>query len=95
MTTDLFSSKTTPPKNKLRGKTGELAAWIAANGSAKTSDVAAWGVENYYVSAVRVAFSLAEKGYLRRLSDEEVKSRFGHQLGQGVWVPTDLLKVSL
>ena len=76
----------------MRGKLRQLALWMRdQDGCIKTSDVVEWGVENFYVSAVRAACLLAERGYLRRLTDDEVHSRFGRQLGQGVWVTTDLI----
>lgn len=87
MEQELFKS---PPK--LRGKMRELARWARDQRLCKTSDVVAWGAENYYVSAVRVACILAERGYLRRLTEGEVSLYFGKALGQGVWVPTEQLK---
>lgn len=87
---DLFEKQAKPAK--LIGKMGELACWIADRGIATTSDVSYWGTTNYYVSAIRAACLLAERGYLRRMTDEEVKRQFGKELGQGVWVPTDLLR---
>ena len=74
------------------GKMGELARFILAEGHAKTSDVARWGCDHFYVSAVRAACLLAEKELLRRLSDAEAEELLGYEGGQGVWVPTDLLR---
>lgn len=87
---DLFERKS--PVGLKRGKMRELALWIAPQARVKTSDVASWGVANYYVSAVRAACLLAERGYLRRLTEEEVKRLFGKELGQGVWEPTEQLR---
>lgn len=80
------------PPAKLRGKMRLLAKWARDQKHIKTSDVAIWGVDNFYVSAVRVACILAERGFLRRMSEAEVKAFFGKELGQGVWVPTEQLK---
>lgn len=84
---DLFEAPSLP-----RGKMRDLARWIRYQGHVKTSEVNEWGVVNYYVSAVRSAQLLAERGFLRRLSDGEVKALFGKELGQGVWTPTMILK---
>ena len=89
---DLFEKQ----GGKLRGKMLELARDIRElykddPRGVLSSDVVKWGTENYYVSALRASCLLAERGYLRRLTEEEVLHNYGHQLGQGVWIPTGLL----
>lgn len=84
---DLFG-----PPAKLRGKMRELAAWMRAGSAIKTSDVVDWGQNNFYVSALRSARLLTQRGYLRRMTEEEIKVYYGEELGQGVWVPTEQLR---
>lgn len=78
-------------KRPLRGKMRLLALWLRQQSYIPTSDVVEWGIENYYVSALRVACILAERGYLRRMTDDEVAQAFERRPHQGVWVPTQKL----
>ena len=84
---DLFE-----PPAKLRGKMKDLAMFIRDARLCRTSDVVQWGLDNFYVSAERAAQLLAERGYLRRMTDEEVRSYFHRDINQGVWVPTKQLR---
>ena len=89
---DLFENQKKTSSKLPRGKMGDLARFILAAGHAKTSDVAQWGCDHYYVSAVRAACQLCFKGFLRRMTDEEAKLLLGYASEQGVWVPTDQLR---
>lgn len=93
MKTDLFQPT---KRRKLSGKLRELAAWCREARLIHTSEVHKWGTANYYISAVRAAQLLAERGYLRRLTEDEQHDLVGKHLGQGTWVVTEqLLKEDL
>lgn len=51
-----------------KGKKWELVEWIRREGIVSSADIARWGVNNLYTSAMRRAREFAEKGILERFS---------------------------
>jgi hypothetical protein len=70
----------------MKGKKLLLYLWIKDRRWAKTSDVVEWGIRNFYISAERVARTLAEEGRIRRATDEEKMRMFRIKMGQDVWL---------
>lgn len=52
---------------------------------AKTSEILAWGLQNYSNRADRNARQLAQDGHLRRMSDDEKLFRFG-KIAEDIWI---------
>ena len=50
----------------------------------KTSDVIAWGQDNFFNRAEREARDLAEEGLIRRLTDQE-KIFYGFRTKEDIW----------
>jgi hypothetical protein len=54
-----------------KSKKEQLLEFIKKKHYAKSHEVMRWGLENFYISADRVARTLAEEGRIRRVPDEE------------------------
>jgi len=79
---DLFENHN--PSVRHRGKMGRLVDWLEVEKIVKTSDVVRWGLDHFCISAERYCRSLAEEGFLERLSDEE-KLKYVGKSNQDVW----------
>lgn len=73
MKSDLFISKKEQLKHWLRNK-----EFIT------TDEIQQWGIENYYVSALRRAQEFAEEGLIKRMDKDEKLFR-GYNTKQGVF----------
>lgn len=51
-----------------KSKKQELLEWIKSMGEVSSADIARWGVNDFYTSAMRRAREFAEKGILERFS---------------------------
>ena len=60
---------------KEQTKKEQLLSWMSGKKVFSSVDVRVWGVENYHARADRDARDLAEKGIIKRLTNQEAKER--------------------
>ena len=56
-------------------KTDMLRDFIVLNGPVSSVDVVRWGLKNYFISALRIARRLEERGSIRKLGTQEKYDR--------------------
>lgn len=76
--TDLFTSHLS--------KRDQLKIWLEEKGFAKTSEVVAWGLNNYHIRAERDCRDFANEGLIRRLTDQEKAFRGYGKSVEDVWM---------
>lgn len=76
--TDLFF--TSHPKRD------QLKLWLKKREFVKTSEVVAWGLENFHIRAERDCRDFAGEGLIRRLTDQEKAFRGYGKTVEDVWM---------
>lgn len=69
---------------KALSKKIQMKNWMKTKKIFTTADIHRWGLDNYYISAMREARRLREYGIIRRLTEEEKKIK-GFKTKQGIY----------
>lgn len=72
---DLFDSRTSKEK---------LLEWLRSRNWTRTHEVDEWGLKNYHIRARRDVQEFVQKGFLRRMTKEELERIFGSSR-EGAW----------
>lgn len=70
----------------MESKKQQLREWILSRRGVRTSEVIAWGQQNYHNRAERDARDLAKAGLIERMGQEKKAKIFG-DTREDVWVP--------